>query len=120
LTSNDVPLDSDIPHIYNTISDLQGPVDVLDVQINDVQTTLARLILQRNEAAESLRQLRAIVSPVRRVPSDVLCEIFTLASTGTRSMAGDLDIVNPPPWTLAGICRHWRYAALSSPLLWSL
>jgi hypothetical protein len=115
LTSNDVPLDPEISVIQDIISDGQERVDTLDAQIHILQATLARLIPRRDDAAEQVRQHRAILSPIRRVPPELICHIFSLTLSSS-----DMDGMNQPPWYLGLICRSWRHSSLAYPSLWSL
>ncbi|KAJ7185262.1 hypothetical protein C8R46DRAFT_375561 [Mycena filopes] len=112
LTSNDPPLDSEIPRILDIISVGQDRIDSLDPQIHALQSRLALLVQERDETAKCVREHRAIVSSLRRVPPEVLCEIFALSidSLGERE---------EPPWYLGHICRTWRCIALAYPRLWT-
>ncbi|KAJ7076709.1 hypothetical protein C8R44DRAFT_565689, partial [Mycena epipterygia] len=111
LTSNDVPLDSALPHIHRIITNELDRIDVLDPQIDNLRAALAHLVQRRDAAAESARQHRAIISCVRRVPPELICEIFALTFfSGPRP--------KDPPWHLGHICRSWRESALSYPILW--
>ncbi|KAK0185081.1 hypothetical protein F5146DRAFT_1125423 [Armillaria mellea] len=51
-------------------------------------------------------------APIRRLPRDILLEIFSLSSS-LNPDAGDY------PWTLGHVCRWWRDIVHSSPPLWS-
>ncbi|KAJ7792494.1 hypothetical protein B0H14DRAFT_166838 [Mycena olivaceomarginata] len=108
LTSNDVPLDPQIPFIRDIVSDGQKQVDALEAAI-------ARLTRKRDEIAENIRQHRAILSPVRRMPPELVCEILVLSL----SSDDDRDIATEPPWHLGHICRFWRHCVLAYPALWS-
>ncbi|KAJ7044955.1 hypothetical protein C8F04DRAFT_1067155 [Mycena alexandri] len=101
ITSNNLPLDSDIPFIRAIVRDGETQVDALNEQIHD-------LVQRRDRAAEHVRQHRAILSPVRRLPPELLCEIFELSSND-----------KGPSWHVGHICRSWRHTALSYPPLWS-
>ncbi|KAJ7831835.1 hypothetical protein B0H14DRAFT_3872123 [Mycena olivaceomarginata] len=109
--SNDPPRDSVIPSIQSLVSDGQRRVDMLDAQI-------ALLVQQRDETAELMRRRRGIISAVRRVPADLVCEIFTHASAGVRRI-GRKYSADTSPWTLAHICGPWRQYAISYPFLWT-
>ncbi|KAJ7888098.1 hypothetical protein B0H14DRAFT_1213384 [Mycena olivaceomarginata] len=108
LTSNDVPLDPQIPFIRDIVSDGQKKVDALEAAI-------ARLTRKRDEIAENIRQHGAILSPIRRVPPELVCEILVLSL----SSEDDGDMANEPPWHLGHICRFWRHCVLAYPALWS-
>ncbi|KAK0193170.1 hypothetical protein F5146DRAFT_1192693 [Armillaria mellea] len=58
------------------------------------------------------RHRRALSSPVRRLPVDVMREIFILAS----SNAAD---VTDFAWTATRTCTEWRDIAMQTPMLWS-
>ncbi|KAJ6578083.1 hypothetical protein B0H19DRAFT_1122328 [Mycena capillaripes] len=116
LNNNDVPLESDIPFICDIISSEEDRMGALDVQIRSLQAVLTQLARTRDEAAERLRQHRAVLSPIRCVPQELICEILALAW-----FSGDDDINNmprSPPWHFGHICRSWRSAALSYIPLW--
>ncbi|KAJ7112101.1 hypothetical protein C8R44DRAFT_558189, partial [Mycena epipterygia] len=109
-------ISSTIPSILHVISDSKGRLDLLGAQIQSVQITLAQLMEQRDEMEDCLRQQRAIISPVRRVPAEVICEIFFLTLPWTRCIQG--RSVNQPPWCLGHVCRSWRNTAIAYPALW--
>ncbi|KAJ7090124.1 hypothetical protein C8R44DRAFT_557307, partial [Mycena epipterygia] len=112
LTSNDVPPDSALPNIHRVIKNELHRIDVLDTQIDDLRAALAHLVQSRHAAAESARKHRAIISSVRRLPPELICEIFALSTTERRSGGKER------PWRLGHICRSWRQSAISYPLLW--
>ncbi|KAJ6556365.1 hypothetical protein B0H19DRAFT_910511, partial [Mycena capillaripes] len=110
LTSNDIPLDSEIPSICAFISDGQKQLDAFDIQIADLQTALAQLVRRRGETARRVRQYSAILSPVRRMPAELVCEIFVWTLPE--------DNAAKPPWHLGHICQSWRRWLLSYPTFW--
>ncbi|KAJ7815047.1 hypothetical protein B0H14DRAFT_2177845, partial [Mycena olivaceomarginata] len=114
LTSNDVPLDSETSFIRD-ISDRQSQVDLLDTQIEDLEVAMARLTRKRDEIADQARQHRAIVSPVPRVPPELVCEILAVSLS--------TDNTNSPsfkaPWHLGHIFQSWRRTVLAYPARWS-
>ncbi|KAJ7131432.1 hypothetical protein C8R44DRAFT_665179 [Mycena epipterygia] len=116
LNSNDAPLDSDIPSIRQIISHNQARVDALDVQIDVLRTAMEQLIAERDERQERVLKYTAVMSPVRRVPPELIHEIFALTLPHTRRI-GEISI-KFPPWRLGHICRSWRDWVLADPLLW--
>ncbi|KAF7375619.1 F-box domain-containing protein [Mycena sanguinolenta] len=139
LTNNDVPLDSDIPVIRRIISDGRKILDALQVPIESLQSILARLAMveawntqihttlvdlhatlaqltqTRDETANTVHEYRAVLSPVRCLPQELICEIFVQVLL---SECGENSSRLPQPWRLGHICRSWRRAALSYPRLW--
>ncbi|KAJ7648209.1 hypothetical protein DFH06DRAFT_1095634 [Mycena polygramma] len=120
LTSNDPPLESELPSIHtyigdgqDTIRELDAQIGSLEAQIHNLRAALFRSQSRRHEVAENVRQHQSIMSPIRRVPAELICEIFLAASSSEDAVA-----VNKPPWYLGHICQAWRHHALSYPALW--
>ncbi|KAK6996553.1 hypothetical protein R3P38DRAFT_1966666 [Favolaschia claudopus] len=109
LRNNDVPRDFEIPYIHDILSTGQSEVDDLNIQIGHVVVALARLVRKRDITVENIRQHRAVLSPVRRLPAELVCEIGLLSVTHDRR----------PPWRLAKICRSWRHFLLGNSGLWT-
>ncbi|KAJ6467217.1 hypothetical protein DFH09DRAFT_1345659 [Mycena vulgaris] len=119
LTSNDVPKSSEITSVLHVISNSQAQIDLLEphaAQMESLQTTLVQLSRQRDEAAEFLHKHRNIISPVRRIPEELLCEIFSLTLPWYRRVNG--DVVHQPSWRLGHVCARWRGAAINYSPLW--
>ncbi|KAJ7646501.1 hypothetical protein FB45DRAFT_1098284 [Roridomyces roridus] len=63
---------------------------------------------------------KSILSPLRRLPNELLAEIFTMVIRDT--LRFDNNVPRPwsqPPWTLARVCRRWTAVALGTSSLWS-
>ncbi|KAJ6462216.1 hypothetical protein C8R45DRAFT_794939, partial [Mycena sanguinolenta] len=110
LRTNDVPQDADIPLIQHTISAGEDGLRALDAQILPLQKLLAQLVQQRAGIAEYLREHYAILSPVRRVPPELVCEISDFWTVQSRAKI--------LLWEIGWICRPWRRYALAYPPLW--
>lgn len=124
LRSNDAPLESELPVICDIISDAQDRIAALDAQIRQLQATIPQLIQRRDETIEHVRQHRMVLASVRRVPQELICEIFALSVAHDRAIAieerlerGRMYLTHP--WRLGLICRPWRQYAISYPPLWS-
>ncbi|KAF9530933.1 hypothetical protein CPB83DRAFT_904918 [Crepidotus variabilis] len=70
------------------------------------------------QTAMFIEQHRAVVSPLRRLPNEILQEIFVRVN-GPRSGARSWTNASEIPWALAQVCRSWRINALSVSALWS-
>ncbi|KAF8196903.1 hypothetical protein K438DRAFT_1585606, partial [Mycena galopus ATCC 62051] len=82
--------------------------------IDDLKTTLAQLVPRRDGTADQIYQHQAILSPVRRIPPELICEIYAWTWASCKSDYSRHE----PPWFLGQICRSWRHFALSYPPLW--
>ncbi|KAJ6507801.1 hypothetical protein C8R47DRAFT_1099604 [Mycena vitilis] len=109
LHGNNAPLDTEIPFLRNSLSAAQKRVDALDLAVEHAREALEELMRKQKDAVDVVSQHCGALSPVRRMPHEMLCEIF--ASTA----AGDPEA----PWRLAGVCQSWRNAALEYGRLWS-
>ncbi|KAJ6466022.1 hypothetical protein C8R47DRAFT_1154166 [Mycena vitilis] len=118
LKCNEIPLDHDIPLIRDFICRGQKQLDTLDAAIDHLRETLTQLTLSREVIAESLHQHRGVVSPVRRLPLELLWEIFAL-TLPDESGSIEPHLESTIPWRVSAVCRSWREAALSYGPLWS-
>ncbi|KAJ7131376.1 hypothetical protein C8R44DRAFT_665132, partial [Mycena epipterygia] len=116
LESNDLPLESEIPLIRHIIADNQARVGALNARINILQIATERLIAERDERQECIRKHTTALSPVRRVPPEVMCQIFAWTLPHSRRIAR--ATVHCAPWHVSHICRSWRDWALANPSLW--
>ncbi|KAJ6574581.1 hypothetical protein B0H19DRAFT_1124847 [Mycena capillaripes] len=117
LRSNDIPLDSETLSIRDVVLKGQDIVDDLNDRIHELQATLGQLVRSRDEAVEKIRPYRAILSPVRRVPPELICEIFSMTQDSISS--DDDEVGKAAPWYLGHICRSWRLCALGYSPLWT-
>ncbi|KAJ6499002.1 hypothetical protein C8R45DRAFT_980661 [Mycena sanguinolenta] len=71
---------------------------------------------ERDELMDLIGAHLALLSPVRRLPEDILGSIFmeTLSSTKNPGLSPE-----QPPLLLCQICQFWRAVALATPRLWA-
>ncbi|KAJ6467989.1 hypothetical protein C8R47DRAFT_1152137 [Mycena vitilis] len=123
LTSNVAPLDSDITFIKSVISQIDVRLKCLAHETKQTSATpCAATELEEDQLSlwNSRTQNLAILSALRRLPPEVLGEIFSWTlqrpADFSRCSFRPLD----SPWVLTHISRHWRAVATSTPSLWSL
>ncbi|KAJ7622379.1 hypothetical protein FB45DRAFT_1006314 [Roridomyces roridus] len=78
--------------------------------ISSLRVELAQIIVEGEALIPRVQQCKIVLAPVRRVPPELLCEIFQLAVSREAKA----------PWRLGHVCRSWREAALGCRPLWSL
>ncbi|TEB15826.1 hypothetical protein FA13DRAFT_1569964, partial [Coprinellus micaceus] len=86
--------------------------------IANEENLISRMKEQTKAAKARILQYKAVLSPCRRIPPDILGEIFLQTSRG----GNDQD--PPAPYqaivtTLVLVCKKWRDAAIAVPRLWS-
>ncbi|KAJ6517311.1 hypothetical protein C8R47DRAFT_1312837 [Mycena vitilis] len=114
LTHNDPPAPSEIPPILDFLVHARARRDSLDSKIRAVAAILDSLVKDRDLVAEDIRSHTAVISPVRQMPTEILCRIFLAA----RKPLAYMELAHPP-WYLGQVCKRWREIALALPLLWS-
>ncbi|KAJ7590199.1 hypothetical protein C8J56DRAFT_1163821 [Mycena floridula] len=99
-------------------------LDAIRYQREAVGSRIARLLaelkcLEREHSAlnRPIFQFAAELSPIRRVPAEILTEIF-LYCVDLDDGYNVLDI-EAVPWSLSHACQAWRSVAISTPELWT-
>ncbi|KAJ7124329.1 hypothetical protein C8R44DRAFT_783317 [Mycena epipterygia] len=112
LNSNEAPLDTESTMVKSVVSKGRLRLAVVEHEQSFEE--------ERASLSGQLTKQHSILSPIRRMPPEVLSEIFswTLPSVGDlrRGHSG----VASSPWVLTHISGHWRAVVLSIPSLWSL
>ena len=86
-------------------------------EIEEGQLQLRRLLEQRKNISEQLDLHRDQLSPIRKVPPEIIRIIFLF-------WASDRHVLQSPthvsPNVLTGVCVAWKNIALGMPEIWSL
>ncbi|KAF8165655.1 hypothetical protein B0H34DRAFT_247254 [Crassisporium funariophilum] len=112
LYSNTAPSDSEIALIRKFIAATQLELTFtnVDSKRNIQQDTLARY-------TAFVRVHDAILSPIRKIPSELLEKIFRHYATSIIQWQHVSRI--QLPWVLSQVCQRWRAIVLRVPSLWS-
>lgn len=121
---SDIPLASPVPDlldrnaaasgteaniIRSSLSTAEAHLSQIDAEISQLQQRLTALKSSRERLCEFSDLHRGLLSPVRRLPPEVVASIF-------RELAGPtFGTVFQPSST----CRYWRNVATSTATLWS-
>ncbi|KAJ7441969.1 hypothetical protein B0H11DRAFT_2292257 [Mycena galericulata] len=116
LYTNAVPSDADCQRIHDLLVGPQKEAAALAQEVVRVQSLLDELITKRDQLNAFIDAHLALVSPVRRLPDDVVREIFVAALPSDRNAIMSED---EAPLLLSHISQGWRNLALSTPRLWS-
>lgn len=109
LHANYAPSDSELKYIRSHLIPHAREVVRLDALIADLSA-------KRAKAQAYIDVHKALLSPARRLPPDVVQEIF-LACLPTKRNA--VMSAKETPLLLTTICRAWRALALGTPALWA-
>ncbi|KAJ7133408.1 hypothetical protein C8R44DRAFT_772366 [Mycena epipterygia] len=116
LKTNYVPSDEEIEEIHALLVEPLDQLARFDTQIDELQAVLDQLKANRRSLKEEIDDHRALSSPMRRLPRDVLQEIF-ISCLPTKHNA----VVHPreAPMLLGRVCSYWRNVAHTTPRIWS-
>ncbi|KAJ7879033.1 hypothetical protein B0H14DRAFT_1622309, partial [Mycena olivaceomarginata] len=97
-------------------------IDELESQIGLLDETIASLQLRRADLLQSVKVHRAALSPIRRLPPEILGEIFSLVVRATfhSYTVEQTPLTQHAPWLFTRVCRYWSAVALSNSALWSM
>ncbi|ESK82322.1 hypothetical protein Moror_2241 [Moniliophthora roreri MCA 2997] len=109
LDTNFAPNPEEVNEIRDLLHEPEKELHVLEEQIS-------RLRARRDELKSFVNRHRALLSPIRQIPRDVLEEIMIHCLPINRF---PICSSAEPPLLLTAICRSWREIALSTPHLWN-
>ncbi|KAJ7759129.1 hypothetical protein B0H16DRAFT_1689084 [Mycena metata] len=118
LETNHPPIESQLPSIRDFISTGRARMRVLNAKfaalrssncsIEALQSSIDKLLALDVE----IRKHKGAISPLRRMPTEVLSLIFT----STISQHG---ITESAPWTVSAVCARWRATVIYQPRFWT-
>lgn len=116
VAANYVPTEQEVGIISQLLLGPQHELDRMDGAIRDMEHRLSQLRMRRDRLWISVSRHRGMISCARRLPDDVLQEIFI--RTLPTSCLPTINVKRAPE-VLTHVCRRWRELALSTPHLWS-
>ncbi|KAJ7253553.1 hypothetical protein C8J57DRAFT_626486 [Mycena rebaudengoi] len=112
LNTNIIPDDAECQQIRDFLVDPRREAAQLAEQIARMQKVLEDLTRKRDDLTEFINAHLALVSPARRLPDDIVREIFVASLPAGRNCAISAQ---ESPLLLCTICQSWRSLALSMP-----
>ncbi|KAF7293772.1 F-box domain-containing protein [Mycena chlorophos] len=104
-------------HALNILlADRRARAAALAAQVGTLKTLLEQLTDEHTGTNEAIDGLSRLLAPVRRLPAEVLGEIFLWALKSYRVHGQKRTRA---PWFLGQVCRSWRNVAISLPSLWA-
>ena len=116
LHTNYTPTESEILQIREFLTEPLKRLSSLDAEIERVQSIVNELHHERRALSDEIEAHRALISPIRQLPLEVLGEIFVhCLPEGCNAIMSSQEA----PLLLGRICSAWRSIALSTPRLWA-
>ncbi|KAJ7058070.1 hypothetical protein C8F01DRAFT_305952 [Mycena amicta] len=94
-------------------------ISELDGVIQNLHSALWTLQSRREALVSELFQLQTALAPIRRLPPELLVEIFLYFQPCIPRSSDDRWHRASPPWRLGLVCRSWRDIAVGLSQLWS-
>ncbi|KAJ7253492.1 hypothetical protein C8J57DRAFT_625535 [Mycena rebaudengoi] len=116
LNTNAIPEDAEYQQIHDFLVEPRKEAAHLAEQIARMQKLLEDLTHKHDDLTELIDAHLALISPARRLPDDVVREIFVASLPANRNCAIS---AKESPLLLCAICQSWRHLALSTPQLWA-
>ncbi|KAJ7446802.1 hypothetical protein FB451DRAFT_1291518 [Mycena latifolia] len=108
IDTNNPPSDAQIPSIRDFISSAHAR----KIQLN---AAIAKLIQEREALGVEIRKHQGALSPIRRIPTEILSHIFTFALPPHLPERAS----ESAPWIISAVSARWRAIVLSQPHFWS-
>ncbi|KAF9067479.1 hypothetical protein BDP27DRAFT_1267445 [Rhodocollybia butyracea] len=110
---------NEIATIKARISEAQEQLNTLENPMNkDGAVNLDSTSLKDRKNAE-IASLQNILSPIRRMPPEIVSEIFMIYCSMYHRNYGGLHQATRTRIILTSVCAAWRNAAVATPELWS-
>ncbi|KAF8177069.1 hypothetical protein K438DRAFT_1845880 [Mycena galopus ATCC 62051] len=116
LGTNYCPTDDEVVQIRSLLVQPTLRLKTLDDEIGDLQKAIDKLVEERDSLGTYVGAHRALLSPARRLPLDILQEIFIACMPTQRNCV--MSAIEAPV-LLGRICSAWRTVSLSTPRLWA-
>ncbi|KAJ7845406.1 hypothetical protein B0H14DRAFT_2511020 [Mycena olivaceomarginata] len=115
LNTNYIPSDSEVVEIHTLLMDPADELARVEARIEKMEIALSQLKELRASLKTPMDAHLALISPLRRIPQDVLLAIFSCLPSEHNALIDPAEA----PLLLGRICRHWRDVTYSTPMLWS-
>ncbi|KAJ6526955.1 hypothetical protein DFH09DRAFT_1187204, partial [Mycena vulgaris] len=115
LETNYCPLDEEIREIQTLLVQPASRLQCLDDQLADLRKAIERLTKERDSLSNYVEAHKALISPARRLPLDIIQEIFVACIPTHRNCVMS---AREAPVLLGRICSSWRTISLLTPRLW--
>ena len=116
LRNNDIPSESTLQEVKESLKAPLIELQEIEIEIQRLCELVEVMKVKRGSIRRRIDDYNVILSPVRRLPLDVLHEIFLHCLPTHRNPIMNFS---ESPLLLTRICSSWRAIALSSPRIWS-
>lgn len=112
-----VPDTSEAVTINNYISNVDVLIDTLDTDLELLNDFMDQIKCKREGMQQAHAAHESMLSPIRRLPREILTEIFGLCCPSSPKQSSPREIL--APFALSAVCYSWREMVVGIPKLWS-
>jgi hypothetical protein len=117
LRINNIPSSPlEIENTRRDIANTEAELTSVDLQIAQLKDMLTEARSRRSQLKNLVEGQRSLLSPIRRLPVDMLRTIF---QDITEKYDPALGLSRLPVFSLGGTCAHWQDIVHHTPSLWS-
>ena len=116
LRNNDIPSETTKREVKESLKVQLNELQEIDIEIQRLYELVDTMKTKRETIQKRIYDHNIILAPARRLPLDVLHEIFFHCLPAHRN---PIMKSSESPLLLTRICSSWRAIALSSPRIWS-
>ncbi|KAF9442804.1 hypothetical protein P691DRAFT_630050, partial [Macrolepiota fuliginosa MF-IS2] len=110
-----IPSDVDARRIKTSLTHATLELKQLESNITQTQRRLESLCARRDEMVDQTERYRIALAPYKRLPPEILREIFVACLPETVHLPPRTD---EAPLVLTRVCASWRILALDTQELW--
>jgi F-box-like len=117
---NDLLPDNIQKEIQKQLSDAEYRLASLEATISSssFDSTINVLKIEHSDLTHRIQSYRIAIAPHRKLPSDILLEIFLRCTTSCITARPHLSGSHAEPHNLVRVCSKWRQLVLHTPELW--
>ncbi|KAJ6593214.1 hypothetical protein B0H19DRAFT_975851, partial [Mycena capillaripes] len=112
--SNEYPTHFQASHCQQIISSSPAELERYDAEISRLRLVLQKAEHERSLVDDYLRLCRYTLSPVRRLPPEILTEIFAFFLPKELGRIANVDLLR-----ISQVCPRWHQIITGTPSLWS-
>ncbi|KAJ7168021.1 hypothetical protein C8R46DRAFT_951156 [Mycena filopes] len=111
-TSAGPPTEFQSTVLWAEVNRAEAGISIVDAHLHRLQSAVEKLLLYRENLEFITITRRGVLSALRRLPNEILVEIFqhNIIPNWSRQVCA--------PWVASQVCSRWRTVAVASPVLW--
>ncbi|KAF8962482.1 hypothetical protein BDZ97DRAFT_1113367 [Flammula alnicola] len=114
--TNYVPTDAEVVEIKEILKEPRARLAKIEEELAGIELRARNLRQEREDLNHSIDKYRRLSSPMRRLPPDILREVFISSLPDDRNPTMSRD---EAPMLLTQVSSHWRSVAMTTPGLWA-